>query len=67
MFDSIGLATKRLRLLSLPPNDKIRNHLVAIQYIDTLPKTRIRVSHLATVGDQRILANSRLRTCCGIP
>ena len=25
----IGLATKRLRVLLLPPNDKIRNHLVA--------------------------------------
>ena len=27
--DSIGLATKWLRILSISPNDKIRNHLVA--------------------------------------
>ena len=27
--DSIGLTTKWLRVLSIPPNDKIRNHLVA--------------------------------------
>ena len=26
---SIGLTTKRLRILSIPPNDKVRNHLVA--------------------------------------
>ena len=28
-FYFIGLATKWLRILSIPPNDKIRNHLVA--------------------------------------
>ena len=26
---NIGLATKWLRILSIPPNDKIRNHLAA--------------------------------------
>ena len=29
LFQYIGLATKWLRILSIPPNDKIRNHLVA--------------------------------------
>ena len=31
----IGLATKRLRILSIPPNDKTRNHLVAKPYIQS--------------------------------
>ena len=35
LFYPIGLATKRLRILSIPSNDKICNHLVANPMSDT--------------------------------
>ena len=48
---AIGLATKWLRILSLPPNDKTRNHLVAnpivpIKHVNSINTT---IHFVATV------------------
>ena len=44
LLSTIGLATKWLRILSIPPNDKSRNHLVANVYCMICQRFRNRVS-----------------------
>lgn len=71
----IGLATKRLRLLSIPPDEKIRDRLVAnpivfqVELISARELTRTRLNVRVTYEYIRIReqdrSNSGRRKYCG--
>lgn len=46
---SIGSVTKRLRILSIPSNDKVRNHLVANTFSLRLVSFALKVTRCAYV------------------